>query len=88
MKENLRQNWKEALVKFSVTKQEQTIREDDAIVPFVKNVVPRNEQDFIFVHQPLNLKKCDVLIEIKKNKLIIIILIKIINTINMNTLLH
>ena len=82
MKENLRQNQKEALVKFSVTKQKQTIREDDAVVPFVKNVVQYNKQkNFIFVHQPLNLKNV-MLIEIKKNELItIIILIKIIKII-------
>lgn len=56
MKENPRQNWKGALVKFSVTKQEQT-REEDAVVPFVKNIVQRNKQeDFIFIRQLLNLK--------------------------------
>lgn len=57
MKENLRQAWKGALVKFSVTKQEQT-REEDAIVPFVKNIVQRNryKRTFSSNQQTLNLK--------------------------------
>lgn len=38
MKENSRQDWKGVLVKFSVTKQEQT-GEEDAVVPFVKNII-------------------------------------------------
>lgn len=57
MKENIRQDWKGVLVKFSITKQEQTRKED--AVPFVKKeycVQCNKQEDFIFIHQLLNLK--------------------------------